>query len=313
MDNSIKIDYLEFTLFMGLEKALKELNLSIDEFTQRSCGRNGYKAGLTSLINDEFIVLYDGNEGMGTHFVFSGSVVSLFYKLLSRKFDYDGQMHLNFADSFNAFKDWFIRLDSQEQIKISRLDMAFDDYHFMDMDMIYSAYRNGLINTNWRTFDYNRSEVAGKLSGLTYYFGSRKSEVFLRIYDKKLEQKNTDVSLWTRFEFQMKNKYATSFLRGLFESDASSLDNYAKGLFDRYFTIDSDEFRTFLGDVSLYKIGLPAKTEKTLSKMANWLETGVAPSLKTLVLFCDGNLEPIYRMIEEARPRKDTMYIRQDL
>mgnify|MGYP001193049592 CR=1 FL=1 len=49
----------------------------------------------------------------------------------------------------------------------------------------------------------------------TYYFGSRTSYLFVRVYDKAREQKIKDGRLWWRFEATVKHDFIELFLKGI--------------------------------------------------------------------------------------------------
>ena len=148
---------------------------------------------------------------------------------------------------------------------------------------------------------------AGVRSGVTDYYGSRKSEVFLRCYDKKLEQEADNVESWTRFEFVLRNKYATSFLDGFFSS--GDYDAYLRGLFKRYFDIDCQDYIRELQLSSIMSITLPEKKSKSIESVLDWVAEAVGPSLRTLIKFHYGGVDWLYELIEKSPPRRDEEFL----
>lgn len=308
MKNAILFDWFEFTLFFDdLYHALDVLHLRIDEFDKR-CGRNGYKAGLIHN-NGKLIVLYDGNEGMGVHFVFSGSCMDFFYSLVSRRFGSDGQYCLNFKDAKACFKEWYVNLRRGGFIKVSRLDVAFDV--FDNSAVSCNSVRHSEFKTNWRTFErMQKVNKDGVVLGCTDYYGSRTSDVFLRVYDKKLEQKRLDVNSWVRFEFVLRNKYAGSFLDGFFSNFPRDYDNYCFGLFDRYFTLP-DDIMDGIGCCGIMVVTLPDKAVKSIDTVFSWLASSCAKSLNTMLRYTNGDITWLYQIIQDAGPRRDEAWLFQ--
>lgn len=310
MKNAILFDWFEFTIFVDdVRVALSKLHMTVDEFQPR-CGRNGYLKGLIHN-NMKLVVLYDGNEGMGVHFVFSGSCMDFFYNCVCRKLDGSGQYCLNFKDAKAEFKRWYLSLRSVDLIKVSRLDVAFDIFNsdIITCDSVrFSEYK-----TNWRTFEHmEKQSKNGVRLGCTDYYGSRSSDVFLRVYDKKLEQKCDDVLSWVRFEFVLRNKYALAFLDGLFKLPdvTSTFDFYCLGLFERYFTLP-DDLQCEVGDCSLFSITLPDKAVRSVETVFNWLASSCAKSLNTMMTYFDGDTAWLYEIIKNAGPRRDESWLFQ--
>jgi|GEM_PF-4171928 len=102
--------------------------------------------------------------------------------------------------SYDWFEMFFVKKDIK--IKVSRLDIAID-YNFKFVIDFFEAILNERVK-GVKTFDH-----AGSLkSGLTLYLGSRKSEKYIRLYEKDFEQKDF-VNYKDRLELVLKNEYAT--------------------------------------------------------------------------------------------------------
>jgi phage replication initiation protein len=119
---------------------------------------------------------------------------------------------INGTGLMNAKQNWETRLfrflQTAIQPSITRLDLAHDIYHapkFL-LDHYLGQYDTGGFTTyrqkpsisqigNWFTEDNK---------GRTLYIGSRKSGLYLRIYEKGLELKSNDFPTWLRLEAEIK-------------------------------------------------------------------------------------------------------------
>ncbi len=96
---------------------------------------------------------------------------------------------------------------------VVRIDIAYDD-HIGVLD-IMKACKDGYernfisVSTNARIID----DIKGLLDGLSISFGSKSSDIYLRIYDKAIERKYTDGRHWIRCELMLKQDRAAKFLK----------------------------------------------------------------------------------------------------
>lgn len=110
-----------------------------------------------------------------------------------------------------------------EDLNVTRMDIAFDTRHkSITPHNLYRAWQGGGIQTTARTVTRVQGTTSEyEQSGYTVYVGSRQSEQFLRIYDKRAEQlsKGKEVALpeqlWTRAELELKGDKAHVALRTL--------------------------------------------------------------------------------------------------
>lgn len=107
----------------------------------------------------------------------------------------------------------------------SRLDIALDLYN-------YDLYNYNIVDLSPRKKAYYYDRV-GRLE--TCYFGAMGSNKFIRIYNKAVEQKLTDLDWW-RVELQLRDKYidiyledSTDFLEDIYFFKYVSLDNLSVG------------------------------------------------------------------------------------
>lgn len=111
-------------------------------------------------------------------------------------------------------------LVSCEDYHISRLDVSYDDFdNVLDMDIIYheSLQRDHMITTFRRGFW--ELGILNAKKERTVYFGSKKSNLMFRVYDKKEERNRSDLSHWVRWEIQMRDDRACTFVRNYIEND----------------------------------------------------------------------------------------------
>lgn len=102
-------------------------------------------------------------------------------------------------------------IENMEQAHFTRLDIAFDVFND-DLAMKYRVYRFNVREDSVRT-------IRGRSKNLeTMYWGARKSDQQIRLYDKLVEQKNkhkeipVGVKSWARLEIQLRGKKPTDWL-----------------------------------------------------------------------------------------------------
>lgn len=166
---------------------------------------------------------------------------------------------------------------------ISRIDIAFDTDQ-LDFSYFYEKYCKGEFITTYRS----RSQFVDKCNRGTLYFGTRKSEHFIRIYDKALE-KGLDGVVWTRLEGQYKSEYASQMFEAFILGNCSDyiLGNlrFVKEVrknMSRDSVID-DCYQRFISGKDLKRLSQVRK-----NKTVHWLFTQVGNSLKTLEAISPG-------------------------
>lgn len=119
-------------------------------------------------------------------------------------------------------------IDSMEQAHFTRLDIAFDVFND-DLVMKYRVYRFNVREDSVRT-------IRGRSKSLeTMYWGARKSDQQIRLYDKLVEQKTKrkpipkGVESWARLELQLRGKKPTDWVNSATEMlDQFKLANLQK-------------------------------------------------------------------------------------
>lgn len=198
--NRILIDWLTFTTRKrSLDQVFELLGIDRDNFIDLHHGFNGYKS---SEYFDGISVCYDGSKwvddkgvvhDMGIMVNISGKGCRAFEDNSSRTLSY---LLLNLVEDL-------------DDINITRMDLAFDDFEgVLDINFLADDFLKKNYVTRFHKCKLEYS-IDSDIEGKTLYFGSEKSDLMYRIYDKKAEQKIIDDSMhWVRFEMQCRNKHA---------------------------------------------------------------------------------------------------------
>lgn len=100
---------------------------------------------------------------------------------------------------------------------VTRLDVAYDDFSgVLPLRQIFDQADRGEYNTKKKKLLLTKSscDADPDHAGLSVCHGSKASEVFLRIYDKRVERHAWDqYSHWVRFEMQLRDSSACGFLK----------------------------------------------------------------------------------------------------
>ena len=202
-----------------------------------------------------------------------------------------------------------------ENIHITRLDIAFDDMSgVFDIDKICDDVRQEHFVS--RT---SRYQSIYSNAGNAVYFGSKQSNVFIRIYDKASERGYDKSKLhWVRCELQLKDINARGFVVKLAEQDLNTLylgvlKNY---LSFRVPTNDSNKRRwpvqewwdKFLDNAVAVSVWSKPGVDYNLSACERYVLTQPVGSIKTLIAIY--GKEAFLEMIKKAPPSKNPKYKR---
>jgi phage replication initiation protein len=110
---------------------------------------------------------------------------------------------------FNLILQYYDDESSKRKMNITRLDVAYDDFSgVLDLPLLCTETQK--LNFVSRFKDW---QVITGNKGISVNHGSNKSNVYIRIYDKRLEQNMQDIiPHWVRFEIQMRKECALGFL-----------------------------------------------------------------------------------------------------
>jgi phage replication initiation protein len=147
-------------------------------------------------------------------------------------------------------------------MQLTRIDLAYDDFNcVLPLDTVSDYARNGNYVSRCHrnkdldgfyekeffgigSYDLGKSKVdltkgcdekhftqsdnpADRNNGHTVYFGTRRSNMMLRFYDKKAEQERTDLKTWVRCELVLRrscaNGFALKFLYGILDDETGEV------------------------------------------------------------------------------------------
>jgi phage replication initiation protein len=199
--------------------------------------------------------------------------------------------------------------------RFGRIDVAIDDRAgLLDMQQIEGAAWRGRCKGRQVLRDTDRDGVE---LGHTIYFGSRESDTFCRLYDKRLEQRAkgaTDDSHWVRAELELKSERAHALAQVLAAGDLMAT---VAGVLRSHLvfvepTADTHRERwpvcewwlRFLAEAEKVKLKLkPAEGLLTIQRAHRWLTVAAGPVLAALMEHQQGSLEWLLDVITVAAAR----------
>lgn len=326
LDNSLKvsIDWIAFTstIINEVSEMISFLGYSNDDFLLLPKGANGYKK-MHRLESAPITILSDGNEAMGIHVVISGSAIPNLLEHFKASitsgtpFSSDAVLLSDFDNS--------IMVEFLQQVRrfgwLTRLDLAVDDLgaQYFTLDDVKGFLDRQEVVSKFRVYkDVQESTFTNEKTGHTIYFGSRQSEVMLRVYDKQLEQNQKAADgeelqePWVRWEFELKNEranIAADFLiqrKELGEVIMEVLNNYVRLIVPD----DSNRSRCsahplwekFVGMVGKLRLYV-ASVEKTITDKKKWLIKQCLPTLAGVVIADGGSFDIITQHFDDAVSR----------
>jgi phage replication initiation protein len=188
-----------------------------------------------------------------------------------------------------------IRDDPDGAYHLTRLDVAYDDRAgLLDLGHIYRETKTENYVSNIEDWE----SIETKRKGRSIYLGSKKSDMFVRIYDKAKERGREAEGHWVRFEIQMRDKKAGAFLdflllRTIGETFAGVVGHYIRYVTPkesdshRYRWPTADWWRDFIGDAERISLYRAPGTEYNLSK-ANVYVYGQAGAAAGALLEIEG-------------------------
>lgn len=315
-DMSVSVDWMSFTVtdpVFNVSAVIEFLGFDTGLFFDTGHGAMGYKS-LHKLSEYAVSVLSDGRDDMGIHVTISGSAVA---HVLQRFW----QSQYCFDNPFNDDKtaDWDVvcmdalRLFFLKVLEIgrfTRVDLALDDHkvHFTPAD-IRGYIASGQMVSKFRTGRREDSfDLATNMAiGDTLYLGSRKSDVMLRIYDKRLEhnQRHPDdyiTAPWVRWEFEFTAKRADQLAHEIVKHESLGmlffklLNNYVRLIV----LSDSNRSRcpmlpawsAFIACIDSLTLYCPP-VERTLDDKRNWVIKQVLPTLTGIIIADGGTFDLI--------------------
>ena len=204
---------------------------------------------------------------------------------------------------------------------VSRLDLAIDDYDgLLDMEKIAAALEDdSSFTSRWTSHSTISKTTHGKNSRTsnTIYLGSRRSEMFARIYDKAAEQHDRgnvpSRETWVRFELEAKKRKAHKLAALVVAQDWETIRSIIMSYlcFREPSQTDSTKSRwdvagwwsDFLGTLERVSGFFSSEAERTLDQVQRWFETNMAPTLALAFEAWRGDLDQVLEVIVEGRKR----------
>lgn len=253
----------------------------------RRYAHKGYSHAVAAWSDTIVVSWHEAHERMGVHLQISSKGLTLIESL---------------GVSIPQFTQELIH---QFKAKFSRLDVA------LTTDLIHAREVMSLARANqWRGAARSlRFQESYPDAGCTTYFGSRQSEVMLRVYDKTAEQKLTDGVTRTRFEWEVKGSMANAIAKYVATFDLKKLYGFCR---DYVQFIDRDgrknvsrfaesDWWVKLMKYDRWKPAVENAVTEVVTKTYKWLKTQVAPTLAALM--AAGMLDETMNLIEHENYR----------
>jgi hypothetical protein len=298
--NRLLVDWVEWT----------EHEASVDvvcgrlgeDWTEGEKGALGYRRSRISA--SKAIAFYDGQPGMGVHVRASGSACRVL----------EGQ---------GVIGDWERFLSSLlvSGRSITRLDVALDDKTgTVTVERCYAAEKAGHLVRRFRkaaAFEYLDGD--GRTQSRTLNFGSTKSALSVRIYDKALQ--TGQIGPWTRVEVQARDDRGVALARKLVVEDPAARARAFGGLLLYYLdfkTASRDGNRSrwptaawwseFVESTAKRKLDLEPKPLPTAEEAMSAVAQQYGPVMAALVEV--GGYGPLFEAVESSRVRWGPRHLR---
>lgn len=323
LENSLtaSIDWIAFTstIILDVKEMISFLGYSEQDFLKMARGANGYKKMYRHNCQP-ITILSDGNEGMGIHVVITGSALQdlLDHFKNSITLDTPFEKAILLSDFNNN-----VLIEFLQQVKsigwFTRLDLAVDDHgaKFFDVSDVRDFLTRQEVVSKFRTYrDVYESTFTGENTGHTIYFGSRQSEVMLRVYDKQLEQNNKAsdpdkviTEKWIRWELELKDARAN--IAADFLIQRKQIGNIVMEVLNNYvrFIVNDDSNRSrcsshplwekFVGAVGKLRLFVAA-AEKTIRDKKRWLIRQCMPTIAAVIISDGGSFDIITQHFDDA-------------
>ena len=346
----IAFDYLSFTFPYSITNR-RYLNhflklFYLDETKgEEGIGRNGYRLStryLNELEQDNktyTMFLHSGNEQTNNK-----------YNEQTAQFEFTGDgcraLEKRGGDSFpDKWKEIFDTLFySIPHVSVTRFDFAVDVFNSdVSLDDIHKALLDRNVLSPFLKFDLSKGYTfsSDKIDLHIIDLGSKKSDAFLCIYDKKEEResigKEIEFDSWYRFEFRFKHDKAKNFILNMLNAwdDDNSLGQFASNVIYKYLDIkdrpengknsipgtivSKDTMRKwvtnytwikFLGASEKATIENYYKYESSITKNARWYSRSVS---KTVAKLFFSNPNYFWVFIQQAITNGRTRLKKDDL
>lgn len=351
------IDWLEFTISeldssnsqrQNIKYYLHLFGLQKDMFDEQGKGGLGYRRSMRHLSENIFIY-FDGAFDMGIHFRISGTSVAY---LLNRYLEsmavdtpFGKGYEIRDKDIRGAFRnaihkslnlptnnydydvDKVCIMFLQKILEVghfTRIDLALDDVGavYFTVNDVFKLVDNCQVSCKFKKWQNVKScSFKDGCIGHTVYFGSRESDVYLRVYEKAYEQNIKEIN-WTRWELEIKHDKADLFVKELINNQY--IGSVTIGLLSNYIRFikkDSERnarcstlplWKKFIGDVEKLRLKLPEKV-RTIEDKQRWIDKQCMPTLAGLIVSNGGDIsflrDNLENHFERLKAKDKEMYL----
>lgn len=297
MNNYIIYDWVSFTSRIHSPHSVIDMLGLGDINFETLHGMYGYRE---RLYYNGISIHFNGNESknMGVLCEMSGKGCRTFVK-----FGYGNYHSLFDTILFNYSDD-----SAKRQMNLTRLDVAYDDFiGTIDLDLLcHETQKLHFVSRfkDWQVITGNK--------GIAVNHGSLKSNVYIRCYDKRLEQEVQDqVEHWVRLEIQMRKECALGFILNdgtIQEKYFQTLNQYLRYIIPSSNTTNSSMLQTapywlrFLEDVSSRSIFHKPADNYDFNNLYSYVTNQLSGAIQTYI-DCVG-VEQFVNDIKEARKGK---------
>lgn len=301
-ENKILIDWISFTSKIDSVSSFIDL-LGLSKLSFTLCnGAQGYRSRVSF---DGINIHYDHRINEGVWVEMSGKGCRAF------------ETHSD-VDFFYLF---FIILSEPESYHLTRLDVAYDCFDdTIPINTFFNDIRRGNFVTRFDSRKGVHYEGHPHDEGLSLYFGSMKSDIRFRCYDKAHERgympDDPDYFSWVRFEIQLRDDRALAFIRQLDEDNVGTL---FRGVVSNYLRIvvpsdDSNRSRwktkkwwsRFTEDVEKIRLFTKCDSDYNLAKCEDFVYHHCGNALDTLLSI--KGLETFFKELKKYKPDRSERY-----
>lgn len=306
------LDWIEFTCLqdgcnieIDEREKLEAWGIELDKFKTLDKGLLGYRNRISG---DYTQILYNGSDRMRKHIILSGKGVR--------------------AYEVKQPAENLIKMLTHEDVGFTRIDLAYDikDGTIKFTELLQYLNNNSIV-TRFKKYKYivekEINEDGQQTLGESIYFGSRNSNIFIRIYDKAKQLELAGE--WIRIEIVYKDDHANALAlyiaqgkKNLGQLFSETLNNYLRFVEP---TNDSNKRRWKTAEFwtkileSSKRLKLSFKgTEVDPAKTEDWFKTKVAPSLAFLNIIWGGDMQKVESIVtgaEEYMPDKYKKILRE--
>lgn len=221
--------------------------------------------------------------------------------------------------------DWKALFDliQREHFNITRLDVAYDDFDgLLDIKQIRTHAMNTWYTCRMQKITVNASSEDGTLEhfGYSITHGSRRSNILVRIYDKRAERYAFDYPHWVRCEISLRDVNAMNFIFSESVQHLSIPERYA-GVLLNYLnyrqpsSIDSNKSRwdvcswwlRFLNHAEAISVWSKLDVQYNKSRLDDYIYHMAINAIKTSIL-CDGVVPFVRTIFSEGDYKMKSKY-----